>query len=42
MVFEGKEKDDFWNVFDGGKEPYASDKRLQVSYQDLKSKATSL
>ncbi|XP_041374750.1 advillin-like isoform X3 [Gigantopelta aegis] len=29
MVFEGKEKEDFWNVFDGGKEPYASDKRLQ-------------
>lgn len=30
MVFEGQEKDDFWNVL-GGKEEYASDKTLQVS-----------
>ena len=29
MVFEGQEKDDFWNVL-GGKEEYASEKRLQV------------
>lgn len=29
MVFEGQEKKDFWNVL-GGKEDYASDKRLQV------------
>ncbi|XP_076448458.1 advillin-like isoform X2 [Babylonia areolata] len=28
MVFEGQEKDDFWNVL-GGKEEYASEKRLQ-------------
>ncbi|XP_064597998.1 advillin-like [Liolophura sinensis] len=28
MVFEGQEKKDFWNVL-GGKEDYASDKRLQ-------------
>ncbi|XP_050417985.1 advillin isoform X1 [Patella vulgata] len=27
MVFEGQEKDDFWNVL-GGKEEYASEKRL--------------
>ncbi|KAK3611747.1 hypothetical protein CHS0354_014091 [Potamilus streckersoni] len=28
MVFEGQEKDNFWNVL-GGKQEYASDKRLQ-------------
>lgn len=28
MVFEGQEKDEFWNHFPHGKEPYASDKRL--------------
>ncbi|XP_067686683.1 advillin-like isoform X1 [Haliotis asinina] len=28
MVFEGQEKESFWNIL-GGKQPYASDKRLQ-------------
>jgi hypothetical protein len=28
MVFEGQEKDEFWNHFPHGKEAYASDKRL--------------
>ncbi|XP_052079404.1 advillin-like isoform X1 [Mytilus californianus] len=28
MVFEGQEKEDFWNCL-GGKKPYSSDKRLQ-------------
>lgn len=30
MVFEGQEKENFWNVL-GGKKEYVNDKRLQVS-----------
>lgn len=33
MVFEGQEKDNFWNVL-GGKKDYINDKRLQVSVSD--------
>ena len=29
MVFEGQEKDDFWQEI-GGKEPYSNEKRLQT------------
>lgn len=28
MVFEGQEKEEFWDHFPNGKEPYASEKRL--------------
>ena len=32
MVFEGQEKENFWNVL-GGQKPYVNDKRLQVCEQ---------
>jgi hypothetical protein len=34
MVFEGQEKEEFWNHFPNGKESYASDKRL-AEHQSL-------
>lgn len=34
MVFEGQEKENFWNVL-GGKKEYVNDKRLQVSARML-------
>jgi hypothetical protein len=37
MVFEGQEKDEFWNHFPHGKEPYASDKRLNEHQSSLNS-----
>ena len=37
MVFEGQEKDEFWNYFPYGKEPYASDKRLAEHQSSLTS-----
>jgi len=37
MVFEGQEKDEFWNHFPHGKEPYASDKRLGEYQSSLTS-----
>ncbi len=37
MVFEGQEKDEFWNHFPHGKEPYASDKRLAEQQSSLNS-----
>ncbi|CAF0805451.1 unnamed protein product, partial [Didymodactylos carnosus] len=33
MVFEGQEKDDFWNYFNGGKDVYPSEKRFQQQPQ---------
>lgn len=33
MIFEGQEKDDFWKAL-GGKEEYASSKRLQEDESD--------
>ena len=35
MVFEGQEKEEFWNHFPQGKEPYASDKRLAENQSSL-------
>ncbi len=35
MVFEGQEKEEFWNHFPHGKEPYASDKRLTEHQSSL-------
>lgn len=32
MVFEGQEKENFWNVL-GGQKSYVNDKRLQVCEQ---------
>ena len=40
MVFEGQEKDEFWNHFPYGKEPYASDKRLS-EHQSLLTMANN-
>ncbi|CAF1239030.1 unnamed protein product [Adineta steineri] len=37
MVFEGQEKDEFWNHFPYGKEPYASDKRIDEHQSSLTS-----
>jgi hypothetical protein len=37
MVFEGQEKDEFWNNFPHGKEAYASDKRLIEHQSSLTS-----
>jgi hypothetical protein len=39
MVFEGQEKEEFWNHFPHGKEPYASDKRLIEHQSTLTSAA---
>lgn len=41
MVFEGQEKDNFWNVL-GGKKDYINDKRLQVSARMLVMSRTEL
>lgn len=41
MVFEGQEKDNFWNVL-GGKKDYVNDKRLQVSARMLVMGRTEL
>lgn len=35
MVFEGQEKEEFWNHFPHGKEAYASDKRLAENQSSL-------
>ncbi|CAF5092367.1 unnamed protein product, partial [Rotaria magnacalcarata] len=37
MVFEGQEKEEFWNHFPYGKETYASDKRLGEHQSSLNS-----
>ncbi|CAF0804352.1 unnamed protein product [Adineta ricciae] len=39
MVFEGQEKEEFWDHFPNGKEPYASEKRL-ADHQSLLMNAT--